>query len=176
MKKLIAMLCALLLIAAPALADLPLPEMATEDLIALRDSISQELASRSASADALAAWDTTTAHVELVSITRGTTDKGEPGVDLCFTYTNTGAEVDNFRAHHWITLYHDGVECQTCILLDGRLVKNETWGSKVFPGRTLQEMHWFFVLTGSENTVMVEVEDRNGMPWRSAGYCEVALP
>ena len=57
MKKLIAMLCALLLVAVPALADLPLPEMATEDLIALRDSISQELASRSASADALAATE-----------------------------------------------------------------------------------------------------------------------
>ena len=70
MKKLIAMLCALLLVAAPALADLPLPEMATEDLIALRDSIALELASRSASADALAVWEFDEGRVELLSIKR----------------------------------------------------------------------------------------------------------
>lgn len=167
MKKLLALVLILSLLSVPALADLPLPEMATEDLIALRDAISQELASRSASADVLASWDTATAHVELVSITRGTTDDGKPGVDLCFRYTNTGSEVDNFRARHWITLYHDGVECERCIRLDGRLVNNDTWGSKVFPGRTLQEMHWFFILPGTEPTVMVEVEDRTGYPRRA---------
>ena len=176
MARFTAVLLALLLLAAPALADLPLQEMATEDLAALRDAISLELAARSASADALAAWDTATAHVELLSVTRGTTDDGKPGVDLCFAYTNTGTDVDNFRAHHWITLFHDGVECPTCIFLDGRLVNNETWSSKVFPGRTLKEMHWFFVLTGSEPTVTVTVEDRNSSPWGAAGYCEVVLP
>ena len=70
MARFTAVLLALLLLAAPALADLPLPEMATEDLIALRDAISLELAARSASPDALAAWDTATAHVELLSVTQ----------------------------------------------------------------------------------------------------------
>ena len=176
MRTFFPLLLILTLLATPALADLPLPEMAAEDLIALRDAISLELAARGASADALASWDTATAHVELLSVSRGVTDAGEPGVDLVFTYTNTSAEVSTFRTSHWINLYHDGVECPTTIRLDGRLVNNETWGSKVFPGRTLREMHWFFVLTGTEPSVTIEVEDRNSYPTRSAGYCDVLLP
>ena len=176
MIRFAAVFTVLLMLAAPALADLPLQEMATEDLIAIRDAISLELASRGAAAGALASWDTSTAHVELISVTRGTTDDGAPGVDLCFAYTNKGQDVDTFRSNHWIILFHDGVECPTCIRLDGRFVKNDTWGAKVFPGRTLQEMHWFFVLTGSEPTVTVAVEDRSASPSSTAGYAEVALP
>lgn len=176
MKKLLAIVLILSLLSVPALADLPLPEMATEDLIALRDAITQELASRSAVSDVLASWDTATAHVELVSITRGNNETGLPGVDLCFRYTNTSEAVDNFRTHHWVRLYQDGVECPTCIMLDGRLVGNTSWSSNVFPGSTLQDMHWFFTLTGTESTVMVEVEDRAGYPWKSGGYAEIALP
>lgn len=176
MKKLIIMLLCCSLLSVPALADLPLPEMSTEDLIALRDAISLELAARSVTAEGiLGSWDTATAHVELVSVTRGTTDKGQPGLDCLFRWTNTSTAITAFRDKHWVNLYHDGVECPTCILLDGRLVNTETWGSNVFPGRTMQEMHWFFILTGTEDTVVIEIEDRNAAS-RSAGFVTVALP
>lgn len=176
MKKFFALLCALLLFAFPALADLPLPEMATEDLIALRNAISLELASRSASADALASWDTSMAHVELVSISRGQTDTGTPGIKLIFTYCNTSGDVDNFRAHHWVTIYHNGAECPRVIRLDGVLVNNDTWGYKVLPGGTLTGMQWFFELTGTEDFITVEIEDRTSINTKSAGFCTVALP
>ena len=175
MKKLIIMLLCCSLLALPALGE-DLAAMSTEELTQLRDQISLELAARSVTAEGiLGSWDTATAHVELVSVTRGTTDKGQPGLDCLFRWTNTGTAITAFRDKHWVNLYHDGVECPTCIFLDGRLVNTETWGSNVFPGRTLQEMHWFFVLTGTEDDVVIEIEDRNG-PWHSAGYVTVALP
>ena len=176
MLRFIALLLSCLLIAAPALADLPLPEMATEDLIALRDAISLELAARSASADALAAWDTATAHVELLSVTRGVTDKGAPGADLVFSYTNTTDAVDNFREHHWVTVYHDGVETVRPIFLNDVLIASDAWSYKVLPGYTLKELHWYVELPGTEDTITVEVEDRSERPWHSAGMFTIQLP
>lgn len=175
MKKLIVMLLCCSLLALPALGE-DLAVLSDDELTQLRDRISLELASRSVTADGiLGSWDANGAHVELLSVTRGTTDDGRPGLDCCFRWTNTGTDVGTFRAKHWVTLYHDGVECPTTIRLDGRLVNNDTWGMKVFPGRTLQEMHWFFVLTGTEDTVVIEIEDRSART-RSAGFVTVALP
>lgn len=175
MKKLLAVLLCVSLLALPALGE-DLAAMSTDELTELRDRISLELASRSASADGiLGEWDAVGAHVELLSVTRGTSDDGRPGVDCLFTWTNTGSDVTTFRAKHWVTLYHDGVECPTTIRLDGRLVNNDTLGMKVFPGRTLQEMHWFFILTGTEDYVVIEIED-DAARSRSAGFVTVALP
>ena len=165
-----------LLLAAPALGDPQLQQLSTEELVALRDQISLELAARSASADALASWDTSTGHIELISITRGFTDKGVPAADMLFTYTNTTDAVDNFRANNWITVYHDGVERGRPIYVNDVLLDTEAWTRKVLPGRTLQEMHWYIELPGIEDVIVVEVEDRGSRPYQSAGMRTIQLP
>lgn len=176
MEKILAFLLSLLLLSAPALAAEDLTALSDDELTALRDRISLELAARSAHDGVLASWDTELAHIDLLSIRRGLTDDGAPGVRLLFAYTNTGADVDNFRAHHWVTLYHDGVERDRVIRLDGDLVGTDSWGAKVMPGRTLQTMEWFFLLPGTEDTVVVEIEDRCDRVPKSAGLRTVQLP
>lgn len=175
MKKFLCFLLAILMLPAAAFADADLSAMSVDELRQLRDAVSLELASRCQADGALASWDSTFAHVDLLSIRRGVTDDGTPGVALVFAYTNTSEDVDTFRSHHWVTLYHDGAECATVIRLDGELGNNETWGFKVLPGRTLKTMQWFFVLSGTENVVDVEIVDRE-VPSKSAGIITVALP
>lgn len=174
-KPFCCILAVLMMLPMTALAA-DLSGMSIDELWTLRNAVSLELAARRQNDDVLASWDATLAHVDLLSIRRGITDDGKPGVALIFAYTNISQTVDNFRANHWVTLYHDGVECATVIRLDGELVNNDTWGYKVLPGRTLNEMQWFFVLSGSESVVDIEIEDRSSYPVKSAGIVTVALP
>lgn len=176
MKLFVTVLLILTLAICPALAaELDLTALSPDELTQLRDRISLELAARASAPDALGVWDTPLAHVELLSIFRGTTDKGEPGVGLRIAWTNMGTEASNFRKNHWVTVYHDGAECPRVIFLDGVLVNNDTWGMKVLPGGTL-EMQWFFQLTGTQDTIVVEIEDYSGRQTVSAGFATVALP
>lgn len=176
MKKALCVLLVLLMMPAAALADADLAAMSVDDLRQLRDAVNLELAARCQAGDALASWDSTLAHVDLVSIRIGLTEKGEKAVALVFAYTNTSAEIDNFRAHHWITVYHDGVECDRAIFLDGELVGNDSWGKKVQPGSTLKEMQWFFVLSGESKTIDIEIEDRTTYQTKIAGIITISLP
>ena len=176
MRKVITFLFALLLmLPAAAMASDDLAAMSTDHLRTLRDAINLELATRSQTDTALAEWETACARVELVSVTRGTADDGAHGVALVLAYTNTGTEIDNFRAAHWVTLYQDGVEQNSTTRLDGTLVDADSWSKKVQPGARL-EMQWFFLLSGDTPTIDVEIEDRSVRPYKSAGLATIALP
>lgn len=176
MLRFIALLLSCLLIAAPALADLPLPEMATEDLIALRDAISLELAARSASADALAVWESEKLRLELTGIIKGTSSNGTPAVAVRFNYTNKLTTASNFRKSHWVRMYHDGVECDESIYFLDRLAgASDTWSTNVLPGRTYTDLLWVFELRGSEDYVVFEIVDYDSQD-RSIGFQTVKLP
>lgn len=178
LKKFLVCFLLLSLLATAAAAEAPadLSALSVDQLTQLRDAVSLELAARAPADDALGVWVTGSGVVKLLEIRRGTLKDGGPGVALIFSWTNTAEAVDTFRAHQWVTLYHDGVEQETTIMLDGALVGNDTWGAKVMPGRTLQRMQWFFSLTGTENTIDVEIEDRTGYPTKSAGILTFTLP
>lgn len=176
MKKALAVLLLALLIPSFALADTDLSSMPVDDLRQLRDDVNLELASRCSLPDVLATWNTTLARVDLLSVRRGVADDGKSGIVLVFAYTNTSTEIDNFRANHWIYVYHDGVSCERLTRLDGVLINAESWSCKVMPGRTLATMEWFFLLSGTEKTIDVEIEDRAKRPAQSAGIVTILLP
>ena len=176
MKRIVSFILILCCLVFPALADADLPAMSSDDLRQLRDAISLELAARAQADGVLASWDSTLAHVDLIGIRTGMTDKNEKAVALVFAYTNTSQEIDNFRAHHWVTVYHDGVECDRAIFLDGVLVATDDWSKKVQPGSTLKTMQWYFVLSGESNTIDIEIEDKATYQTKSAGIVTVTLP
>ena len=174
-KSIILALVALFLFSA-AVAESDLSAMETDELVRLRDLVNLELASRSQTGDnALAVWDSTFAHVELLEMKRGTTDDGLPGISLLFSYTNTNTEIDDFRAHHWVKVYQNGVECDRTIRLDGELVDTDSWDKSVQPGATYNSMTWFFVIPEDTATIDVEIEDR-ASSFKSAGISTVVLP
>lgn len=174
MRKLIILVLALLL-STTTIAEADLSAMSTEELVALRDMINLELASRSQVEGAYASWDTTNAHIDLLDMKLGTTDDGLPGISLVFSYTNNSEETDTFRTNHWVRIYQNGVECDTTIYLDGELVKNDTWSKSVQPGATLKEMPWYFVIPEDTDTIDVEIVDRASSS-KSAGVFTIVLP
>lgn len=176
MKKIFCIMLVFFMLPAVAMAEADLAAMSVDDLRQLRDAVNLELAARCQADGALASWDSTLAHVDLISMRTGLTEKGEKAVALVFSYTNTSQDVDNFRAHHWVTVYHDGVECDRAIFLDGELVGNDSWGKKVQPGSTLKAMQWYFVLSGESKTIDIEIEDRATYQTQSAGIITIALP
>ena len=174
MRKLIVMVLALMLSTA-AIAETDLSAMNVEELVALRDTINLELASRSQVEGVYASWDTTTAHVELHSMKRGSDKDGQPVISLIFSYTNTTDQTDNFRENHWVKVYQNGVECDRAIYMDDELLNTDNWSKGVQPGATLKDMAWFFVIPDDTDTIDVEIEDRAGS-FKSAGVFTVILP
>lgn len=175
MRKLLTILLILSALPLTAHADADLAAMSTDELRHLRDMVNLELASRTQAPGNTAAWTTPLARVELVSITRGTTNDGAACVELILSYTNMSDSIDKFRASHWVNLYQSGVEQETTSYFNGVLVDVDSWGRKAQPGATLL-MQWVFLLPDSSATVDIEVEYRHQSQTDSAGLVTVALP
>ena len=164
MKRFFLVCFAVLLMISTAAADVDLSGMSVEELVRLRDAVSLELAGRQAPGDCLASWETRSGRVDLLSISCGTTEAGTRGVCLSFSFTNTSEEIACFRDHHWFDVYHDGIETDRPVMLDGVIIDTDGWSRDVMPGRTLEGLTWFCDLPGTEPTIDVSLQDRTSRP------------
>lgn len=175
MRKLFALLLILTILPLPVLAEADLSAMSVDELRKLRDNINLELAARAQTPDSVATWSTPLARIDLVSVTRGTNKDGAACVELVLSYTNMGESIDHFRNAHWINLYQCGVEQDTSVFFNDKLVDVDSWSSKVQPGATLS-MQWVFLVPEDSTTIDIEVEYRHDFKTDSAGLVTVTLP
>ena len=145
MLRFIALLLSCLLVAAPALADLPLPEMATEDLIALRDAISTELRIRQLTADLEAlragtasASDSVTlgpVTISLVKVEIGEGRDNSRAVGVILSADNAGDSTLTMNYDVNFTLRQGGAECATT------WVKSESFDSDSVSGSLMTKLY-----------------------------------
>ena len=161
-----------LLLAAPALGDPQLQQLSTEELVALRDQISLELAARSASADALASWEVEGGRVELLSIQRGLDRDGVPSFSLVFALTNLSNEPATFYSFVKDNIYQDGYECDWTFVngSDGMLASK-----KILPGGTFANIIRGYKINAETPDIVIELT-RSSYPYDSFGFRTVTFP
>lgn len=177
MKKLVCLVCAFMMMAAVAVADVDLSAMSTEDLITLRDQISRELANRDAEArigEYIAEFDGDTGFAGLTSINVTKDRSGADVLVLDFDYRNTTNNEQTILTAIWTKAYQNGTSLEIAPFIDSAATSTLT---NVQPGALVNHCRKYYYLKDPD-APSVEIIIYNGLNFSNPDEhrFELALP
>ena len=175
MKKMLATFLAILMACTmPAVAEtltIDLDTATDAELLAARDTIMLELASRTpANGQALLTCEIRGCTVTLTAAKLANGRQGEAGVAFFFHFTNGTDAVAAFQQYVWVQTYQNGVECPS-IWVDG--TDSADRATKVQPGGTSTDADWGFALTDPDGIIEVQICDVGD--WRKPVVATITL-
>lgn len=141
------------------------------ELLAARDAIMLELASRTpANGQALLTCEIRGCTVTLTAAKLANGRQGEAGVAFFFDFANGTDAVAAFQQYVWVQTYQNGVECPS-IWVDG--TDSADRATKVQPGGTSTDADWGFALTDPDGIIEVQICDVGD--WRKPVVATITL-
>ena len=161
MKKVLVTLLAILMACTmPGLAEtitIDLSCATDEELLAARDAIMLELASRTQmNDDVLLSCDIRGCTVTVTTVALASGRQGETGIAVYFNFTNGTNDTVSFQQYVWVQAYQNGVECPS-IWVDG--TNSADRATKVQPGGTSSDADWGFAVSDPEGIVEIQICD-----------------
>ena len=175
MKKMLATFLAVLMACTmPAVAEMLTIDLDTAtdaELLAARDAIMQELASRTpANGRALLTCEIRGCTVTLTAAKLANGRQGEAGVAFFFDFINGTDAVTAFQQYVWVQTYQNGVECPSIWVAGTDAADRST---KVQPGETSTDADWGFALTDPDGIIEVQICDASD--WRRPVIATITL-
>lgn len=162
MRKLLAVILAVLFVISGSVAfaeNVDLSAMTDEELRTLGEAIDAELANRQAAAalasGVIAEGDVGEYHVAILSVEKTTDYASAPSVIVTYMFTNNSAEDTMFMSAIEDKVYHNGVQCETAIIMNGSIDSTASMMS-IRPGASL-EVEKGYVLRDGTNVIEIEV-------------------
>lgn len=173
MKKLVCLVCAFMMLAAVAVAEIDLGSMTSEELVALRDQIGVELAKRDAAARSEGAVAVYQSERGLITLTdyEIIEEKGKRLLAFTFTFENNTKENQSFTMAYWAKVYQGGIQLESGYRSEKNVPNTFT---DMMPGAVLAGFRQFYELRDESPTVTVTIY--NGLSFSNENPMTFELP